>query len=199
MASKYGVYLISDPKYSEEQMTKAINSGIKYFQLRLKTTTTKQFLQIAQKYQQICQRANVKFIVNDRLDIALALQSDGIHIGQDDLDIQTCRMLYPQAIIGVSVSTVKEAQIAQSAGADYIGVGAMFTSKTKKDAKHVELKILEEIKKVVNIDIVCIGGINSDNVGLLKNKCSGIAVCESILGAKDPQEAIIKLEQIWEN
>ena len=142
-----------------------ILGGVKVIQLRDKHSTKASLFAIAQQLKQLCQQSGILFIVNDYLDIALAVAADGIQIGQDDLPISAVRNTIPVGmIIGCSVYSIAQAQKAQTGGADYIGVGAIFATPTKSDATIIGLEGLQQIRSTVAIPIVAIGGINTQNI-----------------------------------
>ncbi len=187
----YNIYLIGDAKYSDEAHIKALVAGVDVFQIREKNISTKDFYIKALKYKEICEQHKTKFIVNDRIDIALAVSADGLHIGQDDLDITICKKLFPNKIIGVSVTNLEEAIIAEKNGATYIGVGAMFETNTKSDAKYVSIEELKKIRRSVKIPIVCIGGINLENASsLIECDIEGLAICSEILKSDNISEVV---------
>lgn len=194
----YNIYLITDPAYEDEKCIEAIKAGVDIVQLREKDLSSKEFYQKALHYKQLCEKYNTKFIINDRLDIALAVDADGLHIGQNDLDIEICKKLFPNKIIGVSVTNYEEAILAQKQGASYIGVGAMFPTITKSDAKFVTLKELKKIGTDVTIPIVCIGGINLTNAKtLLDYKIAGLAICSEILSHINPKNQVEKFKELF--
>lgn len=127
-------------------------------------------------------------LINDRIDIALAVDADGIHIGQSDMPLNVSRkILGPSKIIGLSVGNVNQAVEAVSDGADYLGVGAVFPTSTKKDASNVGIDMLKQVRKSVDIPIVGIGGINPDNISQLYGSgIEGVAVVSCIMGSDDP-------------
>lgn len=193
MKVNFGVYLITDPKYSVKQVEAALKSDVKMLQIRNKTKNSLAFYQEALHYQKITNLKNIPLIINDRLDIALAINADGLHIGQNDLPITVCRKFLPDKIIGVSVSTLKEAQLAKESGADYIGVGAVFPTNTKNDAKHVDRNELKKIINLVDIPIVCIGGITSENLdSLIDLGVKNVAVISDILEKSNPEQMVDK-------
>lgn len=165
----------------------ALKGGVTMLQLREKNTTGKEFLEKAMKLRDLTKKYNVKFIINDRVDIAMLCDADGVHVGQSDIPANKVRELIGEdKIVGVSARTVEEALIAKENGADYLGVGAMFTTTTKLDAKSVTINKLSEIKKEVNLPVVAIGGINLDNINKLKQcNIDGYAVVSAILKADD--------------
>ena len=160
-------------------------------QLREKDASGKDFLEKAMKLRSLTKKYNVKFIINDRVDIAMLCDADGVHVGQSDISADMVRKLIgKEKIIGVSARTVEEAMKAKEDGADYLGVGAMFTTTTKLDAKSVTIDKLKEIKKTVDLPVVAIGGLSLNNIDELKEaNVDGYAVVSAILKAND-----IKLE-----
>src|SRR5699024_6030689 len=134
------------------------------------------------KIKELCKKYNVPFIINDNVEIALKSNADGIHVGQDDMGAKEVRKLIGKdKILGVSVQTVEQALLAQSQGANYLGVGSIFTTTSKDDAKSVSINTLKEICNAVNIPVVAIGGIDKDNVKQLSQTgISGIAVISAI-------------------
>lgn len=191
-----GVYLITDPMYPQEKIIQALEANVKYLQIRNKKQSSLDFYKQALLYREITLKKDIPLIINDRLDIALAVDADGLHIGQDDLPLELCRKLLPNKIIGVSVSNLEEAKIAQKAGADYLGLGAMYKTKTKTDAKSVSLEQLIAIKKQIKIPIVCIGGINLENIDcLLSYGIKTFAVISDILKRDNPGQQVIRYNQ----
>ena len=165
----------------------ALKGGVTMLQLREKDASGKEFLDKAVKLRELTRKYDVKFIINDRVDIAMLCDADGVHVGQSDISADKVRkLLGPDKIIGVSARTVEEARTAQERGADYLGVGAMFTTTTKLDAKAVSIERLMEIKEKVNLPIVAIGGLSLNNIEMLKQcNIDGYAVVSAILKAED--------------
>ena len=165
----------------------ALKGGVTMLQLREKDASGKEFLDKAVKLRELTRKYDVKFIINDRVDIAMLCDADGVHVGQSDIPADKVRkLLGPDKIIGVSARTVEEARTAQERGADYLGVGAMFTTTTKLDAKAVSIEGLLEIKENVNLPIVAIGGLSLNNIEMLKQcNIDGYAVVSAILKAED--------------
>ena len=165
----------------------SMKAGVTMVQLREKNTDGKEFLEKAIKLRELTNKYNVTFVINDRIDIAMLVDADGVHIGQSDIDAVSARkLLGDNKIIGVSARNLQEAKIAKENGADYLGIGAMFSTSTKSDAKLVSFNTLEEIIKEVNLPFVLIGGINLDNVCQLKQfNPDGYALVSGILGAQD--------------
>ena len=190
------LYLVTDSDILEGRdfyncIEEALKGGVTILQLREKDASGKEFLERAIKLRELTKKYNVKFIINDRVDIAMLWDADGVHIGQSDIPANKVRELIGEdKIVGVSARTVEEAIKAKENGADYLGVGAMFTTTTKLDAKAVSIEELKEIKKVVDLPIVTIGGLSLNNIDKLKVcNVDGYAVVSAILGAPN-----IKLE-----
>lgn len=165
----------------------AIKGGVTMVQLREKDISGKEFLERAIKLRELTKRYGVSFVINDRVDIALLCDADGVHVGQSDIGAKDVRRLVGEdKIVGVSARSVEEAKTAKEDGADYIGIGAMFATSTKLDAKSVSLETVENIKNNVDIPFVLIGGINLENLDTLKKLDSdGYAIVSSILKAED--------------
>lgn len=186
------LYLVTDSDILKGRdfyncIEEALKGGVTMLQLREKNATGKEFLEKAIKLRDLTKKYNVKFIINDRVDIAMLCDADGVHVGQSDIPADKVRKLIGKnKIIGVSARTVEEAMKAKENGADYLGVGAMFTTTTKLDAKSVTINKLSEIKKEVNLPIVAIGGITLDNINKLKQcNIDGHAVVSAILKSDD--------------
>lgn len=169
----------------------ALKGGVTMLQLREKNASGKEFLEKAIKLRELTKKYNVKFIINDRVDIAMLCDADGVHVGQSDIPANKVRELIGEdKIVGVSARTVEEALTAKENGADYLGVGAMFTTRTKLDAKSVSIEKLKEIQEVIKLPVVAIGGLSLSNIYKLKEcNVDGYAVVSAILGAEN-----IKLE-----
>lgn len=170
-----------------EQVEDALKGGVTCVQLREKKLDAESFLKEAIEIKKLCQHYHVPFIVNDNVDIAIKCHADGIHIGQKDMEIKAVRKLVGEdMMIGVSVQTVEQAMIAQNAGADYLGVGAVFNTSTKLDANDVSKDVLKDICKAVSIPVVAIGGINKSNILELSGiGIDGVALVSAIFAAKD--------------
>ena len=200
----YSVYLVTDSRDKTEEeflviIEEAIKGGTSIVQLREKTASTKDFYELALKVKEITSRYDVPLLINDRIDIALAIDSEGVHIGQDDMPADIARAIIgDEKILGVSASTVDEAVKAQKDGADYIGSGAVFPTSTKDDADSVSKDELKEIVNSIDIPIVAIGGITLENAQELKDTgISGFSVVSAIMSAKNPQVASKKLKEIY--
>lgn len=182
----------------------AIAGGATLIQLREKKLSYNEFLKIAIEVKAVTDKYKVPFLINDNVDIAVAVGADGVHIGQSDEEIRIARKkLGPNKIIGLSAGTLEEAIKAEQNGADYIGVGSVFNTTTKLDARIVSLKTLKEISETVRIPVVAIGGISKENVLELKGTgIAGISVVSAIFAQDDIKgaaEGLLKLaEQIVE-
>lgn len=188
----YSLYLVTDRGLMstptlEEAVEQAITGGATLVQLREKAVSSLEFYRTAVKVKRITEKHRVPLIINDRVDIALAVDAAGVHIGQSDLPARQVRsILGKDKILGVSASTREEAVRAQEDGADYLGVGAMFATGTKTDAKPVSMEELKRIRKAVSLPIVVIGGINRKTVPLFDGMgIDGIAVVSALISAKE--------------
>lgn len=198
------LYLVTDRQLMstptlEEAVEAAIRGGVTVVQLREKDCTSREFYETACKIKAITDDADVPLIINDRLDIALAVDAAGVHVGQKDLPAAVARrILGPDKIIGVSAATVPEAIQAAADGADYLGVGAMFPTGTKTNTRPVTVERLKEIRAAVNIPMVAIGGINHSNAATLRGTgIDGLAVVSAILAQPDIEKAARELKQIF--
>ncbi len=170
-----------------EQVEAALMGGATCVQLREKELDEEEFLKEAIEIKELCSKYGVPFIVNDNVDIAVKCSADGIHVGQKDMEAGNVRAVVGEKmIIGVSAQTVEQAVAAQKAGADYLGVGAMFNTTTKLDASEVSFETLKEICKAVTIPVVAIGGISKANMMELSGTgVDGVALVSAIFAAQD--------------
>jgi len=199
------VYAVTDRAWLNgrkvaQQVEEAIIGGATCIQLREKQLSYEDFLEEAVQVKKVTDCYNIPFIINDNVDIALACDADGVHIGQDDLPVGSVRALMgPFKILGVSVQTVEQAIAAEKAGADYLGVGAMFQTSTKLGAKSVSFEILKQICEAVSISVVAIGGITERNVLRLSGSgIDGIAVVSAVFAQSNIVEATRKLAKLSE-
>ena len=195
------LYLVTDsnlvaPENFEAAIEQAIQGGVTMVQLREKNLSFQDFVAKAKKIKQICHQYNVPLIINDNLDVALAIDSDGIHIGQNDLPATLVRQkIGPDKILGVSTHNLDEALKAKQDGANYLGAGAMFSTATKQDATNLPISKLQKITTNIDLPVVAIGGINEDNCLQLKNcHLAGIAVVSAIMAKKDIKKAAKELK-----
>ncbi len=174
-----------------QQVEDAIKGGATFIQLREKELGSEAFLEEAKVIRQLCRKYNVPFVINDNVDIAEAVGADGVHVGQSDMEAGDVRKrLGPDKIIGVSARTVEQALLAQERGADYLGVGAVFHTGSKADAREIDHDTLKEICEAVDIPVIAIGGITRDNVIELKGTgICGVAVISAIFAQQDVEAA----------
>ena len=192
---KYPLYLVTDEKACKgkdfyESVEASIRGGAKIVQLREKNMDTRDFFKRALKLKEICHKHGVDFVINDRLDIAMAVDADGVHLGQSDMPIEKAKeILGHKKIIGISAKNMEEALEAQKYGADYIGVGAIFATDTKKDSGLIDLETLKDMTNQINIPVLAIGGIGLGKLGYLKDTgIDGICVISDILGSDNPEK-----------
>ena len=200
----YSLYLVTDrglmaASRIEECVEQAVRGGCTIVQLREKTASSREFYETALRVRKITADLGVPLIINDRADIALAVNADGVHVGQDDLPVDAARgIMGKDAVIGASVNNLSEALSAVDLGADYLGVGAMFATGTKTDADIAGMDELLRIRAGVKLPIVAIGGINKNNVKLFAGTgIDGIAVVSAIVSQKDADSAARELKNLF--
>lgn len=200
----YTLYLCTDrnlmsTKTLEEAVEEAILGGCTIIQLREKNCSSLEFYNIANNIKKITDKYKIPFIINDRIDIALAVDADGVHIGQNDLPVSVVRRIIGEdKILGVSASNIKEALKAVKDGADYLGVGSIYATSTKEDATVVTFEELKNIRDKVQIPIVAIGGINKDTISNFKNiKLDGVAVVSAVISSKNIKKSAEELINIF--
>lgn len=188
----YSIYLVTDRSLMTgdnllNAVEESLNGGTKLVQLREKNATTREFLELAVELKELCHRYNAKLLINDRIDIALAVDADGVHLGQTDIPADIARkILGEDKFIGISAQTIDRAREAESLGADYIGVGAVFPTKTKDVIHDMNPEILSSVAASVSIPVVAIGGINRTTIDNLKDiDVAGYAIVTGILMAED--------------
>lgn len=181
-----------------EVIREALEGGATFMQIREKELPYEEFLALAKEVKKVTDEFHVPYVVNDEVEIAKAIDADGVHIGQSDKALVEAReILGPDKIIGVSAQTVEQAVLAEQNGADYLGVGSIFSTSTKLDADDVSLETLRAICDAVQIPVVAIGGINADNILQLKGtNVDGVAVVSGIFAAKDIKKATSELLEI---
>lgn len=199
----YSLYLCTDRslmscKTIEESVEQAIAGGVTVVQFREKNCSSREFYELAKRVQQITKSNNIPLIINDRVDIALAVQAEGIHIGQSDLPAKTVRNIVgPDMIIGVSASNYAEGAQAVADGADYLGVGAMFATGTKTDAVLTPFEDLKQLRQEFPIPIVVIGGINATTIPQFSGLgIDGYAVVSAIVAQPDIKKAAEELRRL---
>jgi thiamine-phosphate pyrophosphorylase len=200
----YSIYLVTDrdlmsTETLEEAVEQAIIGGCTLVQLREKDCSSLDFYNTAVKVKEITDKYNVPLLINDRLDIALAVDAAGVHVGQSDLPATIVRKIVGEdKIIGVSTGSLEQALKAQKDGADYIGVGAMYSTGTKKDANSTSMEELKKIRENISLPIVVIGGINKerikdfDGIGI-----DGLAIVSAIIAQKDIAGATKEFKTIF--
>ena len=190
------LYAVTDRHWEEnenflEQVEESLKGGVTILQLREKKLKDEEFLEEGKKVRELCKKYSCPFIVNDNVDIAIQIMADGVHVGQDDMEVSEVRKkIGNDMILGVSAQTVEQAILAEKMGADYLGVGAVFKTNSKDDAIEVDYKTLKYICSSVKIPVVAIGGITKDNIIELKGSgICGISVISAIYGEKEIEKA----------
>ena len=180
-----------------DQVEEALKGGVTFVQLREKDLDEERFLEEAREIKELCGRYQVPFVINDNVDIAQAVDADGVHVGQSDMEAGDVRARLGQdKIIGVSAQTVEQALLAESRGADYLGVGAVFATGSKADASEVDHETVKAICQAVHIPVIAIGGITRENVGALAGTgVCGAAVISAIFAQEDVEEGTRKLKE----
>lgn len=200
----YTLYLVTDRQLMScdsltEAVEQAILGGCTMIQLREKELSSLEFYNQAVAVKQVTDKYHIPLIINDRIDIAMAVQATGVHIGQHDLPAAAVRKVIGEnMLLGVSASSLAEAIQAQQDGADYLGVGAMFPTGTKTDADSVSMEELQKIRAAVSLPIVVIGGINKGNAGRFKpTGIDGLAVVSAIIAQSDIKAAAAELKDLF--
>lgn len=195
------LYAVTDRSWLQDRslvavVRESLDGGVTCVQLREKDLDEVRFLEEARQLQQLCREYEVPFLVNDNVDIALAVDADGVHVGQNDMEaLQVREKLGPDKIIGVSAQTVEQAILAQQHGADYLGVGAVFPTGSKADAEDVSYDTLKAICEAVTIPVVAIGGITAKNIKMLVHSgICGAAVISAIYAQPDIRHAARELK-----
>ncbi len=195
------LYLVTNSeKYTEKEFLKriedALKGGVDILQLREKEKTDLEILNLGKKVKKICDDYKVPMLIDDKPHLAWALGC-GVHVGADDMPISLCRkLLGEKALIGATAKSVEAAKKAQEDGADYLGVGAIFETKTHVKTKRTSVETLKKIKETVDIDVYAIGGLNIENVDILKNsKADGICVVRAIMDADDVYQTSLDLKE----
>lgn len=201
MKYDYTLYLVTDRSLMStatliEAVEQAILGGCTMIQLREKNISSLDFYRQSVEVKKVTEQYHVPFIINDRIDIAMAVNADGVHIGQSDIPAAIVRdLIGTDMLLGVSAASVKEAVQAANDGADYLGVGAMFPTGTKTDANYVSIEELKKIRHAVNLPIIAIGGINKSNIKLFHNTgINGLAVVSAIIAQPDIQKAAAEMK-----
>lgn len=194
------MYFITDStNYSEEEflsrVEEALKGGVTLLQLREKGKSTREYIELAEKVHTLTKKYNVPLIIDDRVDVALAIQAEGVHLGQSDMPVSVARKLMGNdKIIGATAKTVPQAKEAYEQGADYLGVGAIYPTTTKVKTILTSTDTLKDICNAVPIPANAIGGLNKDNIDILKGiPIAGICVVSAIMKAENPQKATSEL------
>ena len=195
------LYLITDSTgFSEDEFLYRVEEGIKggatLLQLREKDKTTREYIALAEKVHKIAQKYNVPLIIDDRIDVAMAVDAEGVHLGQSDMPVNIARkILGKDKIIGATAKTVAQAVEAYENGADNLGVGAIYPTTTKVKTVLTSVETLKEIVKAVPISVNAIGGLNKDNIDILKNTgIAGICVVSAVMKAENPQKSASEIK-----
>ena len=190
------LYAVTDRAWTgektlEQQIEEALEAGATMIQLREKHLSDEEFLEEAKKVKAITERFGVPLIINDNVEVAIRSGADGVHVGQSDMEAGNVRALIGEdKILGVTAKTVEQAKLAESRGADYLGVGTVFPTSTKPDALGITMDTLKEICHAVSIPAVAIGGITKDNIWMFEGTgAAGVALVSAIFGQKDIREA----------
>ena len=194
-----GLYVIIDPavaqgRAEDEIARQAIAGGAALIQLRDKERPKGAQLEAALRLREVCAEAGVPLIINDHLDVALAAEADGIHVGQNDLPLRVVRRLWPQGIVGCSTNNVEEARRAQAEGAGYVSVGRLFPTGSKQDTRPATPDTIRAVKEAVDVPVAAIGGINEGNIeAVLAAGADLVAVISAVVAAPDVERAARRL------
>ena len=198
------MYFITDStNYSEEEFLRrveeACKGGVTLVQLREKDRTTREYLSLAERVHEITRKYDIPLIIDDRVDIALAVNAEGVHVGQSDMPVRIARQLMGKdKIVGATAKTVPQAIEAFEQGADYLGVGAIYPTTTKVKTVLTSVDTLKEIVKAVPVKVNAIGGLNKDNIHVLKGSgIDGICVVSAIMKADNPKTAAEELREAF--
>lgn len=200
------LYFITDSTGVEEseflnRVEKALKGGVTLLQLREKEKTTREYMSLAEKVHKITKEYNVPLIIDDRIDVAIAIGAEGVHLGQSDMPINVARKICGKdMIIGATAKTVPQAVEAYEQGADYLGVGAIFPTTTKVKTVLTSTETLDDICRSVPIPVNAIGGLGKDNIDVLKGiKIAGVCVVSAIMKAENPEKAATELKETAKN
>jgi thiamine-phosphate pyrophosphorylase len=200
------LYFITDSTgFSEEEflykVEEALKGGVTILQLREKEKTTREYISLAEKVHKLTVKYNVPLIIDDRVDVAMAIDAEGVHIGQSDMPVHIARkILGKEKIIGATAKTVEQATEAYENGADYLGVGAIYPTTTKVKTVLTSVDTLKSIVKAVPISVNAIGGLNVNNMDVLKNtEISGVCVVSAIMKSENPRLEAEKIKAYYVN
>jgi len=203
----YSLYLVTDRRLAGGRsmlqiVADAVDGGVTCVQLREKTCSTREFIEQALAIRRFLQPRHIPLIINDRLDVALAVEADGVHLGQSDMPLETARRIAGESmLIGISAECLEDALAAEKGGADYLGVSPIYDTPTKTDtAPALGLEGLQQIRRAVSLPLVGIGGLNADNAAdVIGHGADGVAVVSAIVAADDPRAAAARLRRVIEN
>ncbi len=196
----YSLYVITDENLIKKDIGKAVEKAIKggatIVQYRAKNKDSRTMYREASEIKKVCDKYGIPLIVNDRVDIALAVNADGVHVGQEDLDVEVVRRLIGfDKIVGLSTKNLKQVKEANSLPVDYIGFGSVFPTNTKEDAKLAGIENLKKALEISLVPVVAIGGINHENIDqLIGTGCENIAVVSAVFKGKDIERNAKKLK-----
>lgn len=207
MAVDYSLYLVTDRPMLNgrdliDEVLKAVRGGVTLVQLREKDCSSREFYHLAAALKEALDKKAIPLIINDRLDIAMAVDADGLHIGQEDLPLNIVRnLLGTNKIIGVSASTLEEARVAAKQGASYLGIGPVYFTDTKKEIPQpTGIELLKEFRAVSDIPMVAIGGVTAESLPAIKKTgMDGAAVVSAILKENDVEKAAQRMIKQWQN
>ncbi len=193
----YSLYLVTDRKLARgrslvDLVWAAVRGGVTCVQLREKQCCSREFLELALSLKEVLTPGNIPLIINDRLDVALAAGAAGVHLGQKDIPLLRAREVAgDRLIIGISAESLEDAVLAEKGGADYIGVSPIYSTPIKTDtAESLGLEGLRQIRQMVKLPLVGIGGLNKENAGrVIRGGAEGVAVVSAIVATQDPEEA----------
>lgn len=201
-----GLYFITDSTgFSEEEFLQrveaALQGGVSLLQLREKAGSTREYLELAEKVHALAKKYSVPLIIDDRLDVAMAIDAEGVHLGQSDMPVATARRLWGEdKLIGATAKTVEQAVEAYEQGADYLGVGAIYPTTTKVKTILTSVDTLRDICNAVPIPVNAIGGLNKDNIDVLQGvPIEGICVVSAVMKADNPEFAVDELRKSMRN
>lgn len=201
LREKLKLYVITDRRLKPEieSVREALEGGATSIQLRIKNASTREMIKIGKRIRELTKEYDALYFVDDRLDVALATNADGIQLGPEDMPISLAREIAPNLIIGASVYSLEEALQAEKERADYLGAGSVFPTPTKAGVRVIRVEGLRKIVESVKIPVVAIGGINHKNArDVLKTGVDGIAIISAIMGAEDVKKATEEMKKIIE-
>ncbi len=198
------LYFITDssnyePEEFFERVEAALQGGVTMVQLREKNRTTREYIELAIEVHKLTEKYNVPLIIDDRVDVMLAAGAEGVHVGADDMPVEMVRKIVgPNRIVGATTKTVQAARIAEEAGADYLGVGAIYPTTTKVKTIITSTETLKDICKSVAVPVNAIGGLNSNNLEALRNTgIAGVCAVSAIMKADSPRAAARKMKEAF--